>query len=160
MKCESSSAASPWSPGRTWAYVSSVNATEWCPSRSETIFGFTPAWSSSEACVWRRFLSGIGRNFASLTWLRNIVLVIQHDDPRLQQALDTPAGRMFEQACSQCHALPDPGSHTAAEWPAVVRRMQRNMLWMNRVVGSRFDPREPQLRPVEIIEFLQRHARR
>ncbi|HVL56705.1 MAG TPA: hypothetical protein VM491_09380, partial [Burkholderiaceae bacterium] len=83
-----------------------------------------------------------------------------HDNPRLARDLDTPAGKMFEQACAQCHALPDPRSHTAAEWPAVVHRMERNMLWMNRIVGSRADPREPQLRPSEIIGFLQRHARR
>jgi hypothetical protein len=37
--------------------------------------------------------------------------------------------------------------------------MERNMQWMNRVVGSQRDPREPQLRIDEIVRFLQRHAR-
>jgi hypothetical protein len=63
-------------------------------------------------------------------------------------------------ACKQCHVLPDPQRHTAQQWPAVVARMERNMQWMNRVVGSQRNPYEPQLRVDEIILFLQRHARR
>lgn len=78
----------------------------------------------------------------------------------LADDLRSPQGRMFEAACSQCHALPDPRAHAAHEWPAIVRRMERNMLWMNRVVGSRFDPREPQLRVGDIVDFLQRNAPR
>lgn len=73
--------------------------------------------------------------------------------------LDGDAGKSFRLACAQCHVLPDPRRHTAAEWPAVVARMQRNMDWMNRVVGSRPDAREPQLRVPEILGYLQRHAR-
>lgn len=79
--------------------------------------------------------------------------------PALAAALDTPEGRMFERACAQCHALPDPRRHSADAWPTVVRRMESNMQWMNRVVGSRPDPREPQLEPATIVRFLQRHAR-
>lgn len=66
----------------------------------------------------------------------------------------------FRVACEQCHALPDPRMHTAKEWPAVVARMQKNMEWMNRVVGSKPLPGEPQLRIEEINAFLIRHARR
>jgi hypothetical protein len=55
--------------------------------------------------------------------------------------------------------LPDPRRHTAAEWPAVVARMEQNMTWMNRVVGNQPDPREPQLRVDEILWFLQKYAR-
>jgi cytochrome c2 len=96
---------------------------------------------------------------------REIVAYLQRHamrpiDAALAPALESGAGQMFEQACSQCHALPDPRQHTAGEWPAVVRRMESNMEWMNRIVGSRRDPREPQLRPEEIVAFLQRHARR
>lgn len=80
-------------------------------------------------------------------------------EPELARALDTDAGLVFRQACDQCHVLPDPKRYTAADWPAVVRRMQDNMLWMNRVVGTRFDLREPQLRSADIVGFLQRHAR-
>ena len=66
----------------------------------------------------------------------------------------------FRVACEQCHALPDPRMHTAKEWPTVVARMQKNMEWMNRVVGSKPLPGEPQLRIEEINAFLIRHARR
>lgn len=79
--------------------------------------------------------------------------------PGLARALDTDAGRMFRRACDQCHVLPDPKRHVAADWPAVVRRMQANMLWMNRVAGTRLGVREPQLRAADIVAFLQRHAR-
>jgi hypothetical protein len=78
--------------------------------------------------------------------------------PGLTDALAREDGRMFIGACSQCHELPDPRSHRAAEWPAVVARMQDNMLWMNRVVGGNGDPREPRLEPQRIIAFLQAFA--
>lgn len=80
-------------------------------------------------------------------------------DPAAYPDLRTPSGEAFRLACGQCHVLPDPKRHTAAEWPAVVARMQKNMAWMNRVVGTRPDPDEPQLRIDEINAFLQRHAR-
>ena len=69
-------------------------------------------------------------------------------------------GLAFTRACSQCHTLPDPQRHTRAEWTGVVKRMEGNMAWMNRVVGSKPDPREPQLGSDEIAAFLARHARR
>jgi len=81
-------------------------------------------------------------------------------DPRLYPDVEAPAGQSFKLACRQCHTLPDPQRYTAREWPAVVERMEHNMQWMNRVVGTQPDPREPQLRTQEIIEFLQRHARK
>src|SRR5512133_2518914 len=46
-------------------------------------------------------------------------------------ALRTEAGEMYVLACTQCHALPDPGRHTAREWPAVVQRMRGYMRWAN-----------------------------
>jgi hypothetical protein len=78
--------------------------------------------------------------------------------PELTQALGTEEGRMFQSACNQCHELPDPAAHRAAEWPVVVQRMQENMQWMNRVVGSSDDPREPRLDPQRITAFLQAFA--
>ena len=71
-----------------------------------------------------------------------------------------PQGEAFRLACSQCHVLPDPQRHTAAEWRAVVARMQENMEWMNRVVGTKPMPGEPQLRVDEINAFLAKYARR
>ena len=80
------------------------------------------------------------------------------DRPRLTAALAGDDGRMFIGACSQCHELPDPRSRRAAEWPGIVARMQSNMQWMNRVVGSHGDPREPVLDPQRIVAFLQSFA--
>lgn len=81
-------------------------------------------------------------------------------DPGRYPDLASAPGRMFRLACSQCHVLPDPSSHSAREWPEVVARMERNMAWMNRVTGSKPHPDEPQLLVEEIVAFLQRHAAR
>jgi len=85
-------------------------------------------------------------------------------DPARYPEVNRPSGEAFRLACSQCHVLPDPKRHTAAEWRTVVARMQHNMEWMNRVVGSRptLDRAagEPQLRLDEINAFLARYARR
>lgn len=81
-------------------------------------------------------------------------------DPARYPDIESDAARSFRLACGQCHALPDPQRHTATEWAAVVSRMEKNMLWMNRVVGSKADPREPQLRLDEIVGYLRKHARR
>jgi len=81
-------------------------------------------------------------------------------DPKRYPDAYRPEGEAFRLACNQCHVLPDPQRHTAEEWRAVVARMQDNMQWMNRVVGSKPIPGEPQLRVEEILAFLERHARR
>ena len=80
-------------------------------------------------------------------------------DPKRFPEVNRPSAEAFRLACSQCHVLPDPRRHTAAEWPAVVARMEQNMQWMNRVVGSHPDLDEPQLKVEEILAFLQRYAR-
>lgn len=66
--------------------------------------------------------------------------------------LNSREGRAFSATCSQCHALPDPGQHTAQEWPGVVARMKQN----ERVMGRRVPGAAT---TAQIIEFLQRHAR-
>jgi hypothetical protein len=85
-------------------------------------------------------------------------------DPTRYPEVNTPSGEPFRLACGQCHVLPDPRRHTAREWPAVVARMQENMQWMNRVVGTQpaLSERagEPQLRVDEINAFLAKYARR
>ncbi len=80
-------------------------------------------------------------------------------DPKRYPDVFQPEAEAFRLACSQCHVLPDPKRHTAAEWRAVVARMQENMQWMNRVVGNKPVPGEPQLRIEEINGFLAKHAR-
>ena len=81
-------------------------------------------------------------------------------DPKKFPEVDTPKAESFRVACVQCHVLPDPRRHTAREWPAVVARMQKNMEWMNRAVGSKSLPGEPQLKIEDINAFLVRNARR
>jgi cytochrome c2 len=81
-------------------------------------------------------------------------------DPARYPEVNRPSGEAFRLACNQCHVLPDPQRHTAQEWPRVVARMQENMEWMNRVVGSQPTPGEQQLRVEEINAFLRKYARR
>jgi len=81
-------------------------------------------------------------------------------DPKKYPEIFRPEGQSFRLACEQCHVLPDPLRHTAAEWPAVVARMEKNMEWMNRVVGNQHEPSEPQLRIEEINAFLVKYARK
>jgi len=81
-------------------------------------------------------------------------------DPEAVTGLYAPEGEAFRLACGQCHVLPDPGRYTAAEWPKVVARMQQNMEWMNRVVGTKPVPGEPQLRVEDINAFLAKYAKR
>jgi cytochrome c1 len=81
-------------------------------------------------------------------------------DPARHPDVAADDAKAFRLACGQCHALPDPQRYTASEWPRVVARMERNMAWMNRVVGSQADPREPQLRVEDINAWLARHAKR
>jgi cytochrome c5 len=81
-------------------------------------------------------------------------------DPARYPDINRPSGEAFRVACNQCHVLPDPQRYTAAQWPRVVARMQENMEWMNRVVGTKPVPGEPQLRVEEILAFLEKHARR
>jgi cytochrome c5 len=81
-------------------------------------------------------------------------------DPRKVPEAFARSGEPFRLACNQCHTLPDPARYTAGEWPAVVARMERNMEWMNRVVGTSPRPGEPQLRIEDINAFLAKYARK
>ena len=48
----------------------------------------------------------------------------------LQVAENLPAGAgrdVYRERCSRCHLLPDPRTHSSADWPAVIMRMERNM---------------------------------
>lgn len=80
-------------------------------------------------------------------------------DPAKYPDVADDAAKAFRLACNQCHVLPDPQRYTAREWRRVVARMEKNMAWMNRVVGSQPDAREPQLRIEDINAWLARHAR-
>lgn len=107
----------------------------------------------------------VGVQAPSADETRELVRYLQKHAQRPIEAQKYPdlglqSGQSFRLACQQCHVLPDPARYTARQWPLVVARMERNMEWMNRVVGSQADPREPQLRIDEINAFLARHARK
>ncbi len=59
--------------------------------------------------------------------------------------------QLYEQDCSQCHALPSPFAHTAQEWPSVVARMKKIMATRGMAL-----PDDEQLE--EIMGYLQQHA--
>ncbi len=64
----------------------------------------------------------------------------------------TKGAILFAATCAQCHALPDPGQHTAQEWPQIVARMRKNMTAMGKTVSDAATLRT-------IAEFLQQAAR-
>lgn len=69
-------------------------------------------------------------------------------------ALPSGPGRQeFSATCSRCHALPDPRSHTAQDWPSVFMRMERNM---ERMKVSAPGPTESQ----QIVTYLQANGAR
>ncbi|MDW3094694.1 MAG: hypothetical protein R8G33_03375 [Gammaproteobacteria bacterium] len=69
-------------------------------------------------------------------------------DATVHTDLDSETGKVFSEVCVQCHVLPDPGQHTAAEWPSVVERM---LGYMN--VQNKQAPNEEQTQM--IVEYLQ-----
>ncbi len=70
----------------------------------------------------------------------------------------SPGARLLRQYCTQCHNLPGPGMHTAAEWPAVVDRMDRREQMMS---GGMMDVHAPTAAELEIlVTYLEEHAQR
>lgn len=47
----------------------------------------------------------------------------------------SPGAHLVEQYCSQCHAIPSPGSHSAADWQPTLRRMLVRMERGHRMGG-------------------------
>jgi len=76
-----------------------------------------------------------------------------YDENRQQPSpgLESKSGRLFAQTCSQCHALPDPQQHTAAQWPSVVARMEQHMRQSNIPL-----PGEREIKDIDA--FLEQHA--
>lgn len=67
---------------------------------------------------------------------------------------DLPEGsgrEVFVRHCGRCHAPPDPAAHTAAEWPAVVARMERHM-------RRRGLPPPQEAEREALLDYLRRHA--
>jgi hypothetical protein len=76
-------------------------------------------------------------------------------DPAVLPDLDSPGAQALQQVCTQCHNLPDPRLHTAAEWPIVVDRMARRMQMMHGRMGV-IAPMGEELDIV--LAYLQEHA--
>ena len=66
--------------------------------------------------------------------------------------LNTPAGKAFQETCSQCHGAPDPATHTSNEWPRVVLRMKSHILRTGKNMPS-------QDGLMQVIEYLQTHSK-
>jgi cytochrome c5 len=58
---------------------------------------------------------------------------------------------LYKEFCTQCHAQPDPKSHTRSEWPAVVNKMQANMKAMNKKAMTADQEKE-------ILDYLVKNA--
>ena len=74
---------------------------------------------------------------------------------------DSKGARLLQQFCTQCHNLPGPGLHTAAEWPAVVVRMNRRMQMMSRqgmMMGGIEAPDKQEL--ATILGYLKTNAQK
>lgn len=83
-------------------------------------------------------------------------------DPKLLPEPKSRGAHLLERYCNQCHRLPGPGMHTAAEWPAVVERMNARMRMMHNMMGGGMmnvsAPDEPELKA--LIGYLQKHAQK
>jgi cytochrome c2 len=81
-------------------------------------------------------------------------------DPAVLPDPNSEGARLLQQYCAQCHNLPGPGLHTAAEWPAVVNRMNRRMRMMGRHGMMMMERVESPSRQenVVILDYLQAHA--
>ncbi len=66
---------------------------------------------------------------------------------------ESEGAKLFRDRCSQCHSLPDPALHTAAEWQGIVDKMRAYMQAMDKKVITRDEEKE-------IAGYLQLHARK
>ncbi len=73
-------------------------------------------------------------------------------DKKHTSDLDTPAGKAFQEICSQCHGAPSPDTHTVNEWPRVVLRMKSHIIRTGKTMPS-------QDVLMQIIEYLQKHSK-
>lgn len=84
---------------------------------------------------------------------------------------DSPGGRLVAQYCSQCHGIPSPASHSAADWEPTLRRMLvhlergAHMGGMGGMMGRRMGARMQVAVPTDderrtILVYLQAHGLR
>jgi len=78
-------------------------------------------------------------------------------DPAALPMPRSEGAQSLQHFCTQCHNLPAPGSHAAAEWPAVVKRMaaREHMMSAHDMMGIQA-PTDEQL--ATLLAYLQRFA--
>ena len=59
---------------------------------------------------------------------------------------------LFRRTCSQCHQLPNPESHTAEQWPRIVKRMVDHLQYGGKHLIT-------ERRKEKIITYLEDHSR-
>lgn len=64
----------------------------------------------------------------------------------------SPNVALFKEYCAQCHALPDPRSHTASAWPTVIQKMETNMQLMHKQTMTAAQQKQ-------ILEYLEQNAK-
>jgi hypothetical protein len=64
----------------------------------------------------------------------------------------SPGVGLFKEYCAQCHALPDPRSHTATAWPVIIQKMETNMQLMQKQVMTAAQQKQ-------IQDYLEQNAK-
>ncbi|BAP87638.1 putative uncharacterized protein [Burkholderiales bacterium GJ-E10] len=84
-------------------------------------------------------------------------------DPALLPESGSRGAQALQRYCVQCHNLPGPGLHTAAEWPAVLARMNARMQMMQGMPMMQGMMHLEAPTPTEqaaLLEYLQKYATR
>ena len=78
-------------------------------------------------------------------------------DPASLPQPHSEGARLMQHYCTQCHGLPGPGLHTAAEWPAVMARMAARARIMSDqdMMGIQAPSAKEQ---ATLLAYLQKHA--
>ena len=105
---------------------------------------------------WMGMMGGMGMHRNMMQRMMRGALPPGMDPARLPES-DSSGAHLLQQFCMQCHNLPGPGLHTAAEWPQVLGRMNMRMQMMGGMMGvAAPDPVQLDI----LLGYLQRHAQK
>ena len=115
-----------------------------------------------------RALAAAGPSGGSMDGMRTMMQRMMGDvlppgiDPKLLPDPGARGAHLLERYCTQCHNLPGPGMHTAAEWPAVVQRMNGRMQMMSGgMMGGMMKVHAPSAAELStLLAYLEKHAQR
>jgi cytochrome c2 len=114
-------------------------------------------WPGVARRMWVRIdmmAGSLGIQTPSTAERAELLAYLQANALKVAEHLPPGPGRdAFQATCSRCHALADPMSHSPADWPVVVMRMEKNMEKM-RVSGVTHD------QATQIVAYLQRASQR